>query len=100
MFPAGRQKRYIPLSHAILDVQQSGGLPEATLQMPRRNVLLACLVPPLCSALGLTPNGTGMASPPVVELPATGGQATWMSGPLVILQSGEKPAQTVLRYEG
>jgi hypothetical protein len=80
----------------ILNAQRTGTiLSSAALQIPRRKALLACLVPLLCSARDSAHDGGAAASPPIAD-----NEVVWMSGPLIILRTEEKPAQTFLKYEG
>ena len=80
----------------ILNARRTGTVPpNAALQIPRRKALLACLVPLLCSARDSTHGGGAAASPPITD-----NEVVWMSGPLIILRTEEKPAQTFLKYEG
>jgi hypothetical protein len=80
----------------ILDAQRTcTAVSSAAFQLPRRRALLAFLIPLVCSARGSTHGGGAAASPPIADH-----DVVWMSGPLVILHTEEKPAQTFLKYEG
>jgi hypothetical protein len=77
------------------NARRTGAVPfNAALQMPRRKALMACLVPLLCSPRD-SDGGVATDLPRIAD-----NKVVWMSGPLVILRTEEKPAQTFLKCEG